>query len=44
VFENRYDIAYKLLITVFILMALYSMLHPAACGSPVNQTINRTSP
>jgi hypothetical protein len=29
-FENRYDIAYKLVIAAFILMALYSMLHPAA--------------
>jgi hypothetical protein len=29
-FENRYDIVYKLMVAVFILMALYSMLHPAA--------------
>jgi len=27
-FENRYDIAYKLLIAAFLLMALYSMMHP----------------
>lgn len=26
-FENRYDIAYKLLIVAFILLALYSMMH-----------------
>jgi hypothetical protein len=29
-FENRYDIASKLLIAAFILMALYSMMHTGA--------------
>jgi|WetSurMetagenome_2_1015567.scaffolds.fasta_scaffold562265_1 hypothetical protein len=34
-FENRYDIAYKLLIAVFFLMALYSMIDPAAAAARV---------
>jgi hypothetical protein len=34
-FENRYDVAYKLLIAAFILVALYSMLHPAAAYCPI---------
>ncbi len=37
-FENKYDIAYKLLIAVFILMALYSMMDPAAGFVGINET------
>jgi len=39
-FENRYDIAYKLLIAVFILMALYSIIDPAAAPRVFN--VNET--
>ncbi len=31
-FENKYDVAYKVMIAAFIFMALYSMLYPAAAG------------
>jgi hypothetical protein len=41
-FENSYDVTYKLLMAALILIALYSMLHPARAltniGLPGNNT------
>jgi hypothetical protein len=46
-FENKYDIAYKFLIAAFILIALYSMLHPATAEywvtAPGTYMINATA-
>jgi hypothetical protein len=35
-FEDRYDIASKLLIAAFILMTLYLMMHPGVAGTTLN--------